>query len=78
MKRCIVAHILRSNLRVPFQKVFDKQRNNFIKMHLDLKEEHYKVKKELELTLLQFNTSIKFKNTFQVQRKKIRRTRSLD
>ena len=36
------------------------------------------VKKELELTLLQFNTSIKLKNSFQVQRKKIRRTRSLD
>ena len=60
------------------QKVFDKQRTNFIRMHLDLKEEHYKVKKELELTLLQFNTSINFKNSFQFKPKKIRRTKSLD
>ena len=36
------------------------------------------VKKELELTLLQFNTSIKLKNSFQFKPKKIRRTKSLD
>ena len=36
------------------------------------------VKKELELTLLQFNTSINLKNSFQFKPKKILRTKSLD
>lgn len=62
------------------QKVFDQQRKEFIKMHMKLKDEYYKVKNELDLTLLQFKTSINFKNSFQVtsKKKKIIRTRSLD
>lgn len=60
------------------QKLFNEQRTEYIKRHIKLKNEYDKVKNELDLTLHQFNTSIKFKNSFQVTRKKIVRTRSLD
>ena len=60
------------------QKLFNEQRTEFIRKHIKLRDEYDKVKSELELTLLQFNTSIKLKNSFQVTRKKIVRSRSLD
>lgn len=62
------------------QKIFDEQRREWIRRNLKLKDDCNKAKSELELTLLQFNTSINFKNSFQVKSKKceIIRTRSLD
>lgn len=62
------------------QKIFDEQRREWIRRNLKLRDDCNKAKSELELTLLQFNTSINLKNSFQVKSKKceIIRTRSLD
>ena len=60
------------------QKVYNKHKSRLIESYILMENKYNRVKSELELTLLQFNTSIKMKNAFQIKPKKIIRTRSLD